>query len=144
MDGTVYTDFEPWLKSMRPGSVGRIYRPFLLGGGRGRTDKQRRIWAERADTVKAKGNKLESINPPLSGHKLTMRAAEEIGNVARGKAGGYKLGRARKDYTPEQWAIIRKHWPRRHGVKIREALAAIRAAIAPRKISAGWLYQNVK
>ena len=144
MDGTVYTDFEPWLKSMRPGSVGRIYRPFLLGGGRGRTDKQRRIWAERADTVKAKGNKLESINPPLSGHKLTMRAAEEIGNVARGKAGKTKKGRTRKHYEPKQWDAINKHWPRRSGVKVREAVEAINRAIAPRKVTAGWLYQNVK
>lgn len=38
----------------------------------------------------------------------------------------------------------RKHWPRRHGVKIREAVDAINKAIAPRKVSAGWLYQNVK
>ena len=144
MDGTVYTEFEPWLRSMRAGSIGRIYRPFLLGGGRGRTDKQRRIWAERADAVKAKGNKLVSINPPLAGHKLTMRAAEEIGNVARGKAGKFKTGRKRKVFTPEQMRAIEKHWPRRTGVKIKDAVAAINAAIAPRKVSAGWLYANVK
>lgn len=38
----------------------------------------------------------------------------------------------------------RKHWPRRHGVKIREAVARINAEIAPRKVTAGWLYANVK
>ena len=73
-----------------------------------------------------------------------MRAYEEMGNVARGKAGKSKLGPPRKDYTPEQWAIIRKHWPRRHGVKIREAVATINTAIAPRKVTPGWLYANVK
>jgi hypothetical protein len=144
MDGEIYYDFDPWLRSMRPGDTGRIFRPFLLGGGRGRTDKQRRIWAERADRVKAKGCKLASIQPPLTGHALTMRAAEEIGNVARGKAGKSKLGPPRKEYTDEQWIIIRKHWPRRHGVKIREAVAAINVAIAPKKVTASWLYANVK
>ena len=144
LDGTTYTAFEPWLRSMRKGSVGRIYRPFLLGGGRGSTAKQRRIWAERADAAKGRGASLASINPPLTGHKLTMRAYEEIGNVARGKAGESKIGPPRKIYTPEQRAIIEKHWPRRNGVKIQEAVDAINAAIAPRKVSAGWLYANVK
>lgn len=144
MDGTVYYEFDPWLRSLRSGSTGRIYRPFLLGGGKGRTDKQRRIWAERADKVAAKGAKLASINPPLTGHKLTVAAFEEISNVARGRAGKTKLGAPPKEYTPEQWAIIRKHWPRRHGVKVREAVDRINKAIAPRKVTAGWLYANVK
>ena len=140
----IYTAFGPWLRSMRKGSVGRIYRPFLLGGGIGSTAKQRKLWAERADAVKAKGASLASIDPPLTGHKLTMRAYEEIGNVARGKAGKSKIGPPRKEYTPEQRAIIEKHWPRRNGIKIQEAVDAINAAIAPRKVSAGWLYANVK
>lgn len=144
MNGTTYKEFDPLLRSVRQGTIVRIFRPFLLGGGTGRTDKQRRIWAERADAIKDKGAKLVSLDPPLTGHKLTMRAYEEIGNVARGKAGKSKLGPPRKFYTDEQWAIIRKHWPRRHGVKIKEAKDAINAAIAPRKVSAGWLYANVK
>ena len=144
MNGTTYKDFEPLLRSVRQGTIVRIFRPFLLGGGTGRTDKQRRIWAERADAIKDKGAKLASIDPPLTGHKLTMRAYEEIGNVARGKAGKSKLGPPRKDYTEAQWVVIRKHWPRRTGVKIEEARKAINDAIAPRKVSAGWLYANVK
>lgn len=144
MDGAIYTEFEPWLRSLRKGSVGRMYRPFLLGGGTGSTAKQRRIWAERADAVKAKGATLASIDPSLTGHKLTMRAYEEIGNVARGKAGKSKLGPPRKEYTPDQWAVIRKHWPRRHGIKIQDAVDTINEAIKPRKVSAGWLYANVK
>ena len=144
MDGATYTDFEALLRSVRLGNTVRVYRPFLFGGGKGSTAKQRKIWAERADRVKAKGASLASINPPLTGHKLTMRAYEEIGNVARGKAGGYKLGKPRKDYAPEHMAVINKHWPRRNGVKICEAVATINAAIAPRKVSAGWLYANVK
>lgn len=144
MDGTVYYEFEPWLRSMRVGSIGRIYRPFLLGGGKGRTDKQRRIWAERADAVKAKGAKLASIDPPLTGHKLTMRAAEEIGNVARGKAGKSKSGRKPKEYTPEQRKVIERYWPRRTGMTIKRALEEINKRIAPRKVTAGWLYANVK
>ena len=40
--------------------------------------------------------------------------------------------------------VINKHWPRRNGVKIREAVATINAAIAPRKVSAGWLYRQRK
>lgn len=144
MDGTLYYDFEPWLRSIRATSIGRIYRPFLLGGGKGRTDKQRRIWAERADKVKAKGAKLMSIQPPLTGHKLTMFAATEISNVARGRAGKTKKGKPPKEYTEAQWAIIRKHWPRRHGVKVREAVERINEAIKPRKVTAGWLYANVK
>lgn len=144
MNGTTYKDFVPLLRSLRADSVVRIYRPFLLGGGKGSTRKQREIWAERADAIKAKGGKLVSLEPPLTGHKLTMRAYEEIGNVARGKAGKSKLGPPHKFYTDEQWAIIRKHWPRRTGVKISEAVKTINTAIAPRKVSAGWLYANVK
>jgi hypothetical protein len=144
LDGAVYDDFEKLRRSVRPGSIVRIFRPFLLGGGKGQTRTQRRIWAERADAIKAKGGKIASIKPPLTGHALTMRAAEEIGNVARGKAGKRKLGKPPKEYTDVQWAIIRKHWPRRHGVKIHEAVDAINAAIKPRKVSAGWLYHNVE
>lgn len=144
MDGATYTNFESLRRSIRPGTIVRIYRPFLLGDGRGSTAKQRKLWAERADAIKAKGGKLASISPPLTGYKLTMRAYEEIGNIARGKAGKHKLGKPPKEYTPEQWAIIRRHWPRRHGVKITEAVDTINTAIAPRKVSAGWLYANVK
>jgi hypothetical protein len=64
--------------------------------------------------------------------------------VARGKAGKSKLGPPRKEYSDEQWAIIRKHWPRRTGVKIREAVERINQAIAPRKVTPSWLYTNVK
>ena len=144
MNGATYTDFEALLRSVRAGNTVRVYRPFLLGGGKGSTAKQRKIWAERADLVKDKGGKLASVDPPMAGHKLTMLAYEQIGNVARGKAGGYKLGKPRKDYAPEHMAVINKHWPRRNGVKICEAVATINAAIAPRKVSAGWLYANVK
>lgn len=144
MDGTTYTDFVPLLRSVRAGSVVRLYRPFLLGGGKGSTAKQRTLWAERADQIKARGGKLASINPQLTGHKLTMRAYEEIGNVARGKAGKSKLGKPPKEYTPEQRQIIEKYWPRRTGVKIYEAVAEINKRIAPRTVTAGWLYANVK
>ena len=144
LDGATYTEFEPLLRSVRQGSTVRIFRPFLLGGGRGQTRTQRRIGAERADAIKAKGGKIASIQPPLTGHKLTMRAYEEIGNVARGKAGKAKLGPPRKEYTPEQWSVIRAHWPRRRGVTIERAVDTINAAIKPRKVSAGWLYANVK
>ena len=144
LDGETYTEFESLWRSVRAGSIVRIYRPFLLGGGKGSTNKQRKIWAERADRIKARGGKIASFDPPLTGHKLTMRASEEIGNVARGKAGKSKLGKPRKLYTPQQMAVIEKHWPRRSGVKIREAVDTINAAIAPRKVTAGWLYANIK
>lgn len=144
LDGMTYTDFDTLLRSVRPGSIVRVYRPFLLGGARGSTHKQRKVWAERADAIKAKGGKITSLDPPLTGAKLAMRAYEEIGNVARGRAGKPKIGKPPKVYTPEQWAIIRKHWPRRHGVKIREAVETINKAIAPREVTAGWLYANVK
>lgn len=144
LDGTTYKDFEPLLRSVRKGSVVRVYRPFLLGGGKGSTHKQRKVWAERAEAIKAKGGKLLSIDPALSGPKLTMFASVEISNVARGKAGKAKPGAPRQVYTDEQWAVFRQHWPRRHGVKVKDAIAAIEKAIAPRKVSAGWLYANVK
>ena len=44
----------------------------------------------------------------------------------------------------KSWTDIRKHWPRRRGVTIKQAVDTINAAIAPRKVSAGWLYHNVK
>ena len=140
----IYTAFGPWLRSMRKGSVGRIYRPFLLGGGIGSTAKQRKLWAERADAVKAKGASLVSIDPPLTGHKLTMRAYEEIGNVARGKAGKGKSGRRRKLYTEAHMKVITHYWPARKSMTRKEAVAKINELIAPRKVTRGWLYHNVK
>src|SRR6185312_3017590 len=134
LNGVVYRDFEPWLKSMRRNSVARIYRPFLLGGGKGTTRKQRALWAERADAVKAKGVKLVSIDPPLTGHKLAMRAYEEIGNVARGKAGKAKLGPPHKVYTEGEMQVIRRHWPRRHGVTVKDAKDSINREIAPKTV----------
>lgn len=144
LDGATYTDFEPLLRSVRKGNIVRVYRPFLLGGGKGSTHKQRKVWAERADAIKCRGGKLVSIDPPLTGAKLAMFASVEISNVARGKAGRTKRGRTPKAFTDAQWATIRKHWPRRHGVTVQAAKEAINEAIKPRKVSAAWLYQNVK
>jgi hypothetical protein len=144
LDGTTYTDYAALLRSVRPSSIVRVYRPFLLGGGEGRTDKQRRVWAERADEIKAKGGSLASIHPPLTGSKLAMRAYEEIGNVARGKAGKHKTGRPSKEFLPEAMRVIERYWPRRAGMTIKQAVAEINARIAPRRVTAGWLYANVK
>jgi hypothetical protein len=144
MDGATYTDYAALLRSVRSGSVVRVYRPFLLGGGKGRTDRQRNLWATRADEIKAKGATLASVHPPLTGHRLTMRAYEEIGNVARGKAGKHKIGRPTLEYTPEQMRVIERYWPRRAGMTIEQAKDEINKRIAPRRVTAGWLYANVK
>lgn len=143
LDGATYTEFEPLLRSIRPGSIVRVYRPFLLGGAKGRTRTQRRIWAERADAIKAKGGKLASIHPPLTGHSLTMRAAEEIGNVARGKAGKSKSGRPKKNYTDAHMRVIERYWPPRKGMTGDRAVATINAQIKPRRVTKGWLYRHV-
>lgn len=142
MGRDTYEDFAALLRSVRPGSVVRVYRPFLLGGAKGRTDKQRRMWAERADAIKAKGAKLASINPPLTGHMLTMRAYEEIGNVARGKAGKSKSGRPRKEYTDAHMRVMERYWPPRKGMSGDAAVAKINELIAPRKVTRGWLYRH--
>lgn len=144
MDGTTYTEFEPLLRSVRPGSIVRVYRPYLLGGGRGRTDKQRNLWASRAEAIKERGGKLASINPPLTGPRLTMRAAEEIGNVARGKAGRSKSGRPPKEYPDAHMRIIERYWPPRKGMTIVLAIDKINELIKPRRVTRGWLYRNVK
>ena len=145
LDGTTYTEdeFPALVRSIRRGvSVVRIYRPFLLGGGTGSTNKQRRIWAQRADAIKDRGAKLVSIHPPLTGHALTMRASEEIGNVARGKAGKSKSGRPRKPYTDAQLRIIDRYWPIRKGMTGNQAVAKINELIAPKRVTRGWLYHN--
>ena len=142
MDGATYEEFEPLLRSIRAGSIARVYRPFLLGGGKGSTAKQRRIWAERADAIKAKGGKLASINPPLTGHALTMRASEEIGNIARGRAGKSKQGRPRKPYTDAQMRVIDRYWPVRKGMTVAKAVDKINELIAPKRVKRGWLYTN--
>lgn len=133
MDGTTYEDFEALRRSVRPGTIVRIYKPFLLGGGKGQTRTQRRIWAERADAIKAKGGKLASINPPLTGHALTMRAAEEIGNIARGKAGKSKSGRpVEYDFTPAQWEIAEGIWQSRRYNNDDDRLDAIERRLGKR------------
>lgn len=143
LDGTTYTEFEPLWRSVRPGSVVRVFKPYLLGGAAGSTRKRRTVWAERADRIKAKGGKLASIDPPLMGHKLTMRAYEEIGNVARGKAGKGKSGRRRKLYAEPHMKVITHYWPPRKSMTGKEAVAKINELIAPRKVTRGWLYANV-
>lgn len=140
-DGATYEDFAALLRSIRPGSIVRVYRPYLLGGGKGQTRVQRRIWAERADAIKTKGGKLASINPPLTGHALTMRAAEEIGNIARGKAGSSKPGRPKKGYTDAHMRMIERYWPVRKGMTGDQAVAKINELIAPRRVTRGWLYR---
>ena len=144
MNGVQYKDFDALMRSLRPGSVVRVFRPFLLGGNAGTTRQKRRLWAERADRIKAKGNKLVSIDPPLSGASLAMRAAEQIGNIARGKAGVSKSGRPKKVFTPEQWAVIKHYWPPRRGTTVKASVAAINAKIKPKRVNSGWLYANVK
>jgi len=127
MDGTTYTDFAALLRSVRRGSTVRVYRPFLLGGGKGRTDRQRNLWTERADAIKAKGGCLASINPPLTGYKLIMRAYEEIGNVARGKAGRHKSGRPPEyEFTDHQWEVIAGTWTSRRYANDDERITAIK------------------
>ena len=127
MDGTPYEDFEKLRRSLRPGSIARVYRPYLLGGGKGQTRTQRKLWVERADAIKSRGNKLVSFHPPLSGHALAMRAFEEIGNVARGKAGTSKQGRpVEYDFTPEQWEVIGGIWTSRGYKNDKQRLSAIK------------------
>jgi hypothetical protein len=143
LDGVVYTDFDKLLRSIRPGTIVRVYRPMLLGGASGCTDKRRRIWAERADAIKARHGKLVSIHPPLSGARLAMRAAEEIGNIARGAAGTSKPGRPGKTYSPEVMAVIEHYWPPRRGKTVAASIAEINRRIAPRKVTRGWLYGHL-
>ena len=144
LDGTTYTDFVALLRSIRPGSIARVFRPFLLGGAAGSTRKRRATWAERADQIKGKGAKLVSIDPPLAGHKLTMLAYEQIGNVARGKAGKDKSGRPRKSYSEAHMKAITHWWPPRKKMTTEASVAKINELIAPRKVTRGWLYVNVK
>jgi len=144
LDGEVYKKFEELLASVRAGSIVRIYKPYLLSGAAGQTRTRRRVWAERADAIKAKGGKIVSIDPPLSGHRLTMKAYEQIGNVARGKAGKAKAGRAKKEYVKEHWDVIRHYWPPRKSMTGLEAVEKINSLIHPRRVTRGWLYVNVK
>jgi hypothetical protein len=145
LDGEVYENWDDLLRSLRPKSIVRVYRPYLLGGAAGTTRKRRRVWAERADQVREKGNKLVSIDPPLSGNKLAMMAAEQIGNISRGPRAG-QSGRPKKDFTSEQWAVIRHHWPPRRGVKGDEAIGRINSdpKMKRRRVTKGWCYANVK
>lgn len=144
MDGETYADFAGLLASVRTGSIVRIFKPYLLGGAAGQTRTRRRVWAERADAIRAKGGKIESIDPPLSGHRLTMTAYEQIGNVARGKAGVKKKGRSKKDYVKEHWDVIRHYWPPRKSMTGLEAVEKINSLIHPRRVTRGWLYVNIK
>lgn len=145
MDGVTYTEaqFPALVRSIRPGvSIVRIYRPFLLGGGTGAPRTQRSIWAKRADAIKDKRGKLISIDPPMTGHTLAMRAAEEISNVARGKVGKSKQGRPRKLYTDTQMQIIERYWPVRKGMTGEQAVDKINELIKPKRVTRGWLYAN--
>lgn len=144
LNGEIYKKFEELLASVRAGSVVRVFRPFLLGGAAGQTRTRRRLWADRADAIKAKGGKIVSIDPPLSGHRLTMRAYEEIGNVARGKAGKAKQGRTKKEYAKEHMDVIRHYWPPRKSMTGLEAVEKINSLIHPRRVTRGWLYVNIK
>ena len=142
LDGTTYTKFDELLPSVRVGSIVRVFKPFLLGGAAGQTRTRRKTWADRADAIKDKGGKLMSIDPPLSGQKLTMLAYEQIGNVARGKAGVSKSGRRKKSYTVEERRVIEHYWPPRKNTTGIEAVEKINSLIAPKVVTRGWLYVN--
>lgn len=145
MDGVTYTEaqFPALVRSIRPGvSIVRIYRPFLLGGGKGQTRTQRSLWAKRAAAIDDKRGKLISIDPPMTGYALAMRASEEIGRVAQGKTGKSKTGRPRKLYTDAQMQIIDRYWPVRKGMTGEQAVDKINELIKPKRVTRGWLYAN--
>ena len=130
MDGETYEDFEALFNSTRTNSIVRVYRPYLLGGNSGVLTKRRNVWAERADRIKnkprTKNVKLVSIDPPLSGHRLTMFASKQIGDVARGKAGRSKTGRPPVyEFTAHEWEIIEGIWTSRKFANDDARLAAI-------------------
>lgn len=135
MDGALYEDFEALYNSIRTNSIVRVYRPYLLGGAVGGLAKRRNVWAERADRIKNKPDtknvKIVSIDPPLSGHSLTMFASKQIGDIARGKVGRSKTGRpVEYDFSPEQWEIIGGIWTSRKYGNDPERLAAIKTRVA--------------
>lgn len=146
LDGTVYTEvkgghaFAALLKSIRKGDVVRVYRPFLLAPAHGGPAKKRRLWAERADAIKARGGCVRSIDPPLQGAKLAIYAAEEISNVAKGRAGKGRQGRPKKAYTDDELRVIDHYWPPRKGWTVERCVAAINEGIKPRRVTRGWLY----
>ena len=130
MDGETYEDFESLYNSIRTNSIVRVYRPYLLGGAAGSLTKRRNVWAERADRIKnkpgTKNVKIVSVDPPLSGHRLTMFASKQIGDIARGKAGREKSGRpVEYAFTPEQWEIIEGIWTSRKYANDDARMAAI-------------------
>ena len=142
LNGATYTKFDDLLKSVRAGSIVRVLKPYLLGGAAGQTRTRRRLWADRADAIKAKGGKLESLDPPLTGHRLTMQAYEQIGDVARGKAGTTKKGRKRKIYLKEHLDVITHYWPPRKNMTTIEAVEKINSLIHPKRVTRGYLYRK--
>ena len=150
LDGTVYREnggteaFDALLRGLRKGDTVRVFRPFLLAPTKGRPSKRRRVWAERAEKIKAKGACLVSIPPALSGPSLAMFAYEEIANVARGRAGQSRPGRPRHKYPKDTMRIIERHWPPRKGQTWDKAVDKINSQIAPHNVTRGWLYANVK
>lgn len=143
LTGETYTDPGEWIRSLRPGSIARVYKPSYLGPRKGNTKTRRRILTERKDAIDAKGVRLVSLEPVLSGNKLLLRAYEEIADSRGGIKRGRRGRRAKaEDLTDKDWAAIRAHCPPRKGQSWDAATAAVNKAIAPKKLSRTWLFDN--
>lgn len=133
--------FDRLLRSLRRGAIVRVCRPFLLAPVRGRPKTRRAKWVERHEAIKARGCKLECLQPnDCRGARMAMVAYEEIASSGRGAAGREKSGRPPKAYTPEQRVVMEREW---HSKKHKTRAAAYKAIKAfGIEVTRGYLYAH--
>lgn len=133
--GTTYVEdksgkvIDRLLASVRPGSIVRVLRPFLLAPVKGQTRRRRRLWAERLNLIKESGGKLECLEPPnCVGAKMGMVAYEEIAASGRGRFGIHRLGRPKLEIPPERLQAMTAIWCSREYKTRAKAVEALKLA----------------
>lgn len=146
-EGTNYIEdktgkvIERVIGSVRPKSIVRVVWPSLLAPVKGTAPRRRKLWAERADRIKAARGCVASMSPPLTGAKLAIAASEEIANLSRGRPGGGKLGRPNKMRDEELREKGKAMWQSRR-YKTRAAAAEAIGKLFGKRITTSWCYSN--
>jgi hypothetical protein len=129
------------VRSIRKGTIVEVMETYCLAPAEGRADVRRRALADRIEAIKARGG---IIRETVTGHvskgnlaRMTLRAYEQIASSGRARSRD-KIGRPRKQWTPEQLQTMEAVWNSRRYHNDPERMDAIRERIG-KSPSRSWL-----
>ncbi len=137
--------FDALLASVRKGSVVEVVELFLLAPTHFRPQKRRRLLAERAEAIAARGGSIREAASgwdTKKGHlpRMFVRAHEQIASTGRAGIGKAKSGRPVKwELTNHDREIIEMIWQSRRYKNDDERVVAVHKRTG-KKLSRTWLY----